>query len=137
MKTVYDIEPTKLVEALAKELAKNDEIKPPQYLSYCKSGSHVENAPDREDFWYVRCASILRQAYIKGRIGVGSLQCHYGGRKRHHVRSAHHKGSGGSIIRDAMQQLEKAGYLKKSDKGGRELSDVGRQLIDRICKEIS
>ncbi len=136
MATVYDIEANKLIWAVAKRLESNGEIKAPAFLKYSKSGPHVESAPQDAMFWYKRCASVLRQAYIRGKVGTGGLRVHYGGRKRHVVRSAHHMDSGGSLVRKALQSLEKAGYLKKDEKSGRVLTPNGRKFMDGVCKEL-
>ncbi|MCX8205621.1 MAG: 40S ribosomal protein S19 [Candidatus Micrarchaeota archaeon] len=95
MAGVYGVEPNKLISEVAKRLEGNVEIKPPKFLGYGKTGPHVEFGPEDKRFWYVRCASILRQAYVKGEVSVGGLRVHYGGRKRHRVASAHHVDAGG------------------------------------------
>jgi small subunit ribosomal protein S19e len=45
------------------------------------------------------------------------------------------KGSG-AIIRRVLQQLEKAGYVRTSDKNGRELTNAGRSILDKTAAEI-
>lgn len=136
MADLYHIDANKLIAALAKKLENDGVVSPPAYMRYVKTSSHVEFGPEDKRFWYKRCASILRQAYIRGNVSVGGLRGHYGGRKRHVVRRAHHKDAGGSIIRKAMQQLEKAGLMKKEARG-RMLSPAGRKLVDAVCKEAS
>lgn len=130
---VHDVEANRFIEKMAGKLEEVDAINPPEFIRYAKTSSHAENAPEQEDFWYKRCASILRQAYIRGKIGVGGLRVHYGGRARHVVKEAHHRDAGGSAIRKAVQQLEKAGFLK-TEKGGRVLTPEGRRFIDSAFK---
>ena len=91
MKTVYDVPANKLIEAVARKLKEEGKVQPPEYVQYVKSSSHVEFAPEDKDFWYVRCASILRQAYVHGKVSVGGLRVHYCGRIKHWVRRAHHR----------------------------------------------
>lgn len=133
MVTALDIEPNALIERAAKKL-KTMNISKPAFVGTVKTGSHVERVPEQEDFWYIKCASLLRQAYIKGNIGVNRLRKHYGSRKRRGVRPAHHRPAGGSTIRKAMQALEKHGLLAKA-KTGRILTGKGRALLDRIAKD--
>ena len=45
------------------------------------------------------------------------------------------KGSG-AIIRRVLQQLEKAGYVRTTEKNGRELTNSGRSLLDKTAAEI-
>ncbi len=135
MKSVFDVPANKMIEATAQKLKEIKEIQPPEYMEFVKTGSHVEFAPEDKDFWYVRCASILRQAYVHGKVSVGGLKVHYGGRLRHVVRRAHHRDAGGSIIRKAMQQLEKAGLLEKRE-DGRVITGAGKKLMDSVAKEL-
>lgn len=136
MADVYGIEPNKLINEVAKKLEERGEIVPPKFISYSKTGPHVEFGPENKKFWYVRCASILRQAYVNCGVSVGGLRVHYGGRKRHRVASAHHVDAGGSVIRKAMQQLEAAGLLKKGQKGGRIITNEGIKLLNSVAKGI-
>ncbi|MBI5047302.1 30S ribosomal protein S19e [Candidatus Micrarchaeota archaeon] len=132
MVTVFDVEPNKLIEKAAERL--KDKVEKPAFVGLVKTGAHLERPPANENFWYMRCASILRQAYVKGAVGTQRLRRHYGGRKRRGVRPERHMPAGGSTIRKAMQELEKAGYLVK-DKKGRMLSPKGRQFMDKVAKE--
>ena len=135
MVTAYDVDPNKLIEKVAEKL-KGEKITKPAFVGLVKSGAHVTRPPEKEDFWYVRCASILRQIYIQGNTGTGRLRRHYGGPKRRGVKPQKHAPAGGSTIRKAMQELEKAGLLTK-EKTGRVLSAKGRKLLDNAAKEVS
>ncbi|MEW6722692.1 MAG: 30S ribosomal protein S19e [Candidatus Micrarchaeota archaeon] len=133
MVTAYDVEANRLIESAAKKL-KEMKIAKPAFVGLVKTGAHASRPPQSEDFWYVRCASILRQAYVQGSVGANRLRRHYGGKKRRGVRPGHHGPSGGSTIRKAMQELEKAGLLTKL-KAGRTISAKGRKLLDSAAKE--
>jgi small subunit ribosomal protein S19e len=133
MVTANDVEPNKLIEKAAMKL-KEMKINKPAFVGIVKSGSHASRPPQDDDFWYKRCASILRQAYMNQSVGISRLRRHYGGRKRSGVRPEHHRPAGGSTIRKAMQELEKAGLLTKQ-KVGRALSPKGRKFLDAAAKE--
>jgi small subunit ribosomal protein S19e len=134
MVTPFDVEANKLIETAATKL-KEMKIAKPDFVGIVKSGAHAERPPSSEDFWYVRCASILRQAYIHEAVGVQKLRKHYGGKKRRGVRPERHADAGGSTIRKAMQGLETAGLLSKKDKAGRMLTPKGRAFLDSVAKE--
>ena len=134
MVTVYDVSASALIGKVSAKLKDVQEIKPPQWMNYTKTGSHVERAPRDKDFWYKRCASLLRNMYLHGETGVNRLRTHYGGRKNLGSRPEHHADAGGSIIRKALQQLEKAGFVKKG-KTGRIITSKGRALLDSAAKE--
>ena len=64
MATVFDVPADLLIEEIAKDLREVKKIEQPGFIIYAKSGSHRERAPLRKDWWYVRCASILRLSLI-------------------------------------------------------------------------
>ena len=130
----FDVTPNALIGALAKELKANPIIKPPAWINAVKTGSHNERVPEQEDFWYFRCASILRTMFVNGTpVGVMRLRTKYGGRTKHTVHREHHRQAGGKVIRLAIQQLEKAGLLKK-EKVGRSISASGKKLVEKAAK---
>src|SRR6476661_10683904 len=135
MAKAYDIPADDLIMKLAEQLKKDKKIESPSWAAFVKTGAHTEKIPQNKDWWYTRCASLLRKVYIHGPIGVSDLKIEYGGRKKIGYNLSHHKDAGGAIIRKALQQLEVAGYVIKR-KRGRSISDEGMKKIDRLSTEI-
>jgi small subunit ribosomal protein S19e len=136
MPTVYDIPPIVMIRRLAQDLRSRDEIEPPEWALFVKTGAHKERAPDDPDWWYMRCASILRKVYLKGPIGTERLRIDYGGKKRLGVKpNKFHKGSG-TIVRTALQQLEMAGFIMKRGSKGREMTNIGRSYMDKLSATL-
>lgn len=135
MADVFQVEPGRLISVAAQKL-KEKGIAKPKYIEYVKTGPSKERIPDNKDFWYIRSASLLRQVYIGGPIGVARLRTRYGSRKGHVISRHHHADAGGSIITDSLNALEKAGYIKKGKKG-REITPSGRSFLDKIANEIT
>ena len=82
----YDVYPIDLINAVADKLKKIKGITPPEQSKFWKTASFKEKAPiDQENFWYVRCASLLRKLYVRHEIGVNKLRKEYGGRDQNHV----------------------------------------------------
>jgi small subunit ribosomal protein S19e len=136
MVTALDVDTNKLLAKAADKL-KSLKIEKPAFVGIVKTGCHCQRPPEQADFWYVRCASILRQAYAGGKVGTGKLRKHYGGRQSRGVKPQRSAPAGGSTIRKAMQQLEKAGLMMKEKAGGRVLTSKGRALLDAAAKEVS
>ena len=137
MPTPYDVPPSILIERLAKYLKDNiDEVKPPKWAPYVKTGVHAERAPQNPDWWYIRCASLLRKVYIRGPIGVEHLRSEYGGRKDRGTRPEHARKGSGAIIRKALQQLERAGLIQTIKGRGRVVTPQGRSLLDSLSADI-
>ncbi len=132
MADVLRIDPQKYNINLAEALKKVEEFKEPEWAAYVKTGSSKVRPPFDDDFWYKRSASILRQIYRKGDVGVNRLRTRYGSRKNRGNEPERFRKGSGKIIRVILQQAEQAGLLEKnpSKKGGRRLTAKGRQLLE-------
>jgi len=133
-RTIFTKDPVKFIPALAEALKNVPEFEVPEWANYVKTGVSRERPPAMDDFWYTRAASILRQLYIKGVVGVGKLRTRYGSRKDRGGKPDKFFKSGGKIIRVILQQAEAAGLVEKVTRmqHGRRLTAVGRDLLDSI-----
>jgi small subunit ribosomal protein S19e len=131
---IFAQNPDKYIPALAEALKKVPEFEVPGWAMYTKSGVSREGPPMDEDFWYTRAASILRQLYLKGVVGVGRLRTRYGSRKDRGGRPDRFFKSGGKIIRVILQQAEAAGLVEKilRMQHGRRLTQAGRDFLDSV-----
>ena len=135
MTTVFDVPADLLIEKVAEEFKNNNKINSPAWSNFVKTGVHKERKPENADWWYVRCASIIRRVYMDGPVGVMSLRTYYGGKKDRGVRPEVFRKGSGAIIRNALHQLEDAGFVEKVE-GGRVVSPSGRSFLDKLSGEI-
>lgn len=135
MTNIFDVDASILVNETAEKL-KGLIKEPPKYALYVKSGAGRERPPEDPDFWYKRSAAILRQVYLNGPVGVERLRVRYGNKKKHVVHRKHFMKAGGSIIRDSLEALEAAGFVKKTKKG-RVIDSKGTSFLDKISNEIN
>ena len=133
-RTIFTKDPVKFIPALAEALKNIPEFQVPEWANYVKTCVSRERPPAMDDFWYTRAASILRQLYIKGVVGVGKLRTKYGSRKDRGGKPDKFFKSGGKIIRVILQQAEEAGLVEKVVRmqHGRRLTETGRDLLDSI-----
>ena len=124
---------------LAEALKKIPEIEQPDWVEIVKTSTHNKRPNTEEDFWYKRAASILRQIYIKGIVGVSRLRTRYGGRKHRGMKPSEFRKGGGKIIRTILQQSDAAGFTEivKAQKGtkikpGRQITEKGKTFIEEI-----
>lgn len=134
METPYSVSADKFIEALAKDL--EPRIEQPGWSKNVKTGVSRERPPEQNNWWYLRAASLLRRIYIDGPVGMSRFRSYYGGRHRRGHKPAHFARSSGKVIRVLLQDLEKAGLLKK-EKKGRLLTPEGQKLLDAIAKKVS
>ncbi len=135
MATPYDVPAMDFIKALAEKLKEIEEIKPPEWAPYVKTGVHKERPPMDPEWWYVRAASVLRKIYMEGPIGIERLASKYGGRRRRGVKPPKARKGSRNIIRKVLQQLEVAG-LVKTTKRGRVITPKGQSLLDKTAKEV-
>ena len=135
MTTVFDVPADLLIKKVADELKNNDKIQFPAWSDFVRTGVHKERKPENNDWWFVRTASVIRRVYIDGPVGVESLRTFYGGKQDRGVRPEKFKKGSGAIIRNALHQLEDAGYVEKVE-GGRVVTPQGRSFLDKISGEI-
>jgi small subunit ribosomal protein S19e len=133
MSNVYEVKSADLVKVASQRL--KEKMKKPDYVNFVKSGPSKERVPQDPDFYFVRSASILRQIYLNGPVGVSRLRTRYGSKKEHVVHRHHHKQAGGSIIRDAMIELERL-KLVQNTKEGRIITAQGKSFLDKIANEL-
>jgi len=137
MPTPYDVPANLLIRRLAYYLKDEvDQITPPAWASMVKTGSHAQRPPQNTDWWFTRCASVLRKVYLKGPIGIQRLRAEYGGRKDKGVRPEHARKGSGTIVRRALQQLEEAKLVESLGNRGRIATKQGRSLLDRLSTEL-
>ncbi|MGZ7135386.1 MAG: 30S ribosomal protein S19e [Methanobacterium sp.] len=135
MTTVYDVPADLLINNIAKELNKNKKITPPEWVNYVKTGVHKERRPENSDWWYTRCASILRRIYVDGPVGLNSLRSYYGGKKDNGSSPEKFAKGSGSIIRTAIHQLEDVGYIARI-KEGRIITPEGKSFLDNASNVV-
>lgn len=137
MLTPNEVPAQEFIQKLADYLKNNvRQVTPPSWASVVKTGAHVQRPPENPEWWYIRCASLLRKIYIHGPIGIEKLRAEYGGRKDYGVKPEHAVKAGGAIIRKALQQLEEAGLVEKYQNKGRRVTAKGRKLLEEIAEEV-
>ncbi len=136
MADIRAIEAGKYNNYLADALKKVPEFNKPEWIDFVKSSAHKARPIAEPDFWHKRAASILRQIYIRGIVGVGRLRTRYGGRKDRGMQPPEFRKSGGKIIRTILQQAEKASLIEKSKekKAGRKLTEKGKSFLEGVAQ---
>ena len=123
-----------MIKRIAEELKKMEEIKPPEWSKFVKTGVSRERPPSQADWWWTRAASILRKIYLNKAIGVERLRKIYGKRKNRGHKPEHKYKASGAIIRKILQQLEAAGLVKIERGKGRVITEKGRLMLKNIAK---
>jgi small subunit ribosomal protein S19e len=136
MANAYEIPASILISKVADALKKIETVKEPEWASFVKTGAHVERAPSQPDWWYIRCASLLRVVYTNGPVGVERLKTKYGGRKNRGVKPQKRIDASGKVIRVALQQLEESNFVQKKKGKGRIITPKGISFVDKVATSV-
>jgi small subunit ribosomal protein S19e len=139
MAIIFDVQQNELIIKTAEKLKEVKEITPPAWSIFVKTGAHKERPPIKEDWWYDRCAAVLRSVAILGPVGVNKLRVKYGGRKNRGMKPEKFVRGSGNILRKSLQQLESAGLIKQDVRGnhkGRVITPKGQSLLAQIAQSI-
>ncbi|MEW5936865.1 MAG: 30S ribosomal protein S19e [Candidatus Thermoplasmatota archaeon] len=136
MTTVYDVPPQKLIERLAELFKADEQLAPPEWAQFVKTGRHREKAPTDADWWYKRLAAVLRKVYLLGPIGSDRLAAEFGGSADRGSKPNVAKKGSRAIVRRVLRQLEVRGYLTIEKRRGRAVSPEGRRLLDNTAHAI-
>ena len=133
---IRTIEANKYNTLLAIALKEVKEFQKPEWANFVKTSVHKKRPTTDDDFWFNRSASILRQIYLRGIVGVQRLRTRYGGRKERGQRPLEFRKGSGKIIRTILKQAEEAGFVEKikGKKPGRQLTQKGKDFLEGIAK---
>lgn len=139
MVTIYDVPADEFIDELAGRL--EEHLDEPDWIDFAKTGPGREFPPEREGFWYLRGASLLRKIAINGPVGVERLATEYGGTNdgsnRYRVAPTHRTDGSRKLIRELLQQLEDAGFVTEAPGDtGRIITPEGQSLLDRTASDV-
>ena len=133
---VREVQAELFIEKLSKFLEAGHIVEAPKWADLVKTGCLKQMPPNDANWWYTRAASVARQVYLHPGMSIKSLRNKYGGNKNYGSSPKHFCQAGGKVIRVCLQQLEKAEYIKKDEKGGRVITPKGQKQLDLIAKEV-
>jgi len=137
---VYELDQQEYNNKLAEALKKIPEFKSPEWIELVKSGTGKQRPIEDADFWYKRSASVLKQIYKRGVVGVSRLRTKYGNKKKRGAKPPVFVRASGKILRTILQQADKAGFTEivkdtrglKKRKPGRVLTKRGKEFMESI-----
>jgi small subunit ribosomal protein S19e len=133
---VRDVAAPSFITSYAEHLKNSDKFELPVWSDTVKTSVARELAPYGDDWYYIRAASIARRVYLRPGIGVGMLQKWYGSTYRRGARTEHFRKASAGIIRSVLIQLEEMKVVEKMANGGRRVTTVGQQDLDRIAGSV-
>lgn len=139
MVSIFDAHGGKLAKEVAQLLKAKEEIKPPAWAKFVKTGVHKERPPQQKDWWHIRAAALLRTIYKDGPVGISKLCSKYGGKKNRGRKPPKFRKGSGAVIRKIVQQLQAAGLVKYKKEGvnkGRVITPKGVSLLSKAAVKV-
>jgi len=134
---VRDVSAVAFIKAYAEHLKNSDKFDLPVWADTIKTSVAKELAPYGDDWYYIRAASIARRVYLRPGTGIGQLRKWYGSSYRRGARTEHFQKASSGVIRSVLLQLEEMKVVEKLPSGGRRMTVVGQQDLDRIAGTIA
>ena len=131
--TVRDINPQVFIKEYALHLKNSGKLNVPKWVDIVKTGVSRELPPSNPDWFFTRAAAIARFVYCYPNTGVGGLCKVHGSKKNKGHRPGKHADASSSVMRKALQALEKAGILGASAEKGRVVSENGKRDLDQVA----
>lgn len=136
--TVKDVPVQEFVVALAQHFKKSQKLELPAWHDLIKTAAFKELPPQDADWYFMRAASVARQIYLRGGLGVGAFQRLYGGKKSNGSRRPHFAKAASGVHRHILQQLQEIDLVStKKDKKGRWITRQGQRELDTIAAQLA
>lgn len=132
MATIYDADIQKSIEKLGDSL--KTIIKAPEWTKFVKTGPGNARPPVDPEWFYTRASAVLITISKRGPVGVSKLRVKYGTKQRRGHNPEMFVRASGKIIRNILQQLDKAGLTQFKKDGvhkGRIVTAKGKSLINK------
>ena len=142
MTTYYDVPADLLIGSLSAELQSFEQIIPPEWAEYAKTGTHRERPPTQENWWFIRSAAVLRKVGMKGPIGTNHMAQLFGGPKDRGVKPTRAAAGSRNVARTVLQQLTEAGLITSKWNAantvnfGKILTPEGHALLDKVAHSV-
>lgn len=133
---VRDVPAVDFIKAYAEHLKNSDKFDLPVWSDTVKTCVFKELAPYGDDWYYIRAASIARRVYLRPGLGLGQLRKWYGGTDKRGVTTEHFRKANAGIIRSVLLQLGEMKVVEPHPNGGRRMTTVGQQDLDRIAGTV-
>ena len=131
--TLKDVNAHKFINAYAGHLKKNGKIELPKWVDFVKTAHYKELPPFDDDWFYARCASLVRTIYLRPGSGMGALRRRYGGTMNRGTKTERKGLASKSVIRAALHQLESNGLVQLDRNGGRRITSLGQKECDKMA----
>ena len=134
--TVHDVPANKWVKAMAQQFKREGKLMVPTCTEHLKTSHGRERAPQNNDWYYVRCAAVLRHVYLRPGNGYGGLAKAFANKKNKGTLPEATVKAATGPLHWACKSLEGLKLIAKGKAHGRVLTREGRKRADTVAFNV-
>merc|ERR1712100_198974 len=135
--TVRDVAANKWIKAMAQQFKREGKLMVPNCTDFLKTSHGRERAPQNNDWYYYRCAAVLRKIYLRPGNGYGGLSKAFGNKKNKGSLPESTVRASIGPLHWACKSLEGLKLIGKGKAKGRVLTREGRKRCDTVAFNAS
>ena len=134
--TVRDVNSWRWIKAAAKHFKSEGKLFVPNCTELVKTSHGRDRAPQNVDWYYIRCAAVLRAIYLRPGQGTGGLSKRFGIKKNRGSRPEITTRASRGLLHWCCRSLEGLKLLAKGKESGRVVTKEGRKKVDTIAFNV-
>ena len=134
--TMRDVSSWKWVRAMAAHFKQEGKLFVPSCTELIKTSHGRDRAPQNPDWYYIRCAAVLRRIYMRPGTGTGGLSKPFGNKKNRGSQPEITTRAARGLLHWCCKSLEGLKLIQKGKTSGRCVSKLGRQKADTIASNL-
>jgi small subunit ribosomal protein S19e len=131
--TVRDVPANKWIKTMAAHLKQEGKLFVPNCTELVKTSHGRERAPQNPDWYYYRCAAVLRRIYVRPGTGYGGLSKAFGKKKNNGSAPEHTVKASRGLLHWCCRSLEGLKLVAKGKTSGRVLTKEGKKKVDTVA----
>ncbi|KAG8345724.1 putative Ribosomal protein S19e [Trypanosoma vivax] len=135
--TLRDVNAWRWVKVCSQHFKREGKIMVPNCAEIVKSSHGRERAPQNPDWYYIRCAAVLRAVYMRPGVGYGGLSKRFASKKNRGSRPEITTRASKGLLHWCCKSLVKLGLIEKCEESGHCITRQGRKVADTIAYKIA
>ncbi|AAZ10777.1 ribosomal protein S19, putative [Trypanosoma equiperdum] len=135
--TLRDVHPWRWVKICSQHFKQEGKMMVPNCAEIVKTSHGRERAPQNPDWYYIRCAAVLRAVYLRPGVGYGGLSKRFSSKKNRGSRPEITTRASKGLLHWCCKSLTKLELLEKCKGAGHRVTKLGRKVADTIAFKIA
>lgn len=131
--TLRDVNAWRWIKSAARHFKQEGKLFVPNCTELVKSSHGRERAPQNQDWYYIRCAAILRALYLRPGEGYGGLSKRFASKKNNGSRPEHGVRACKGLLHWGCKSLTQLGLVEPGAESGQRLTKKGKKFVDGVA----